>query len=214
MMLLKRNRFGIILSIIVIWLPALVGVFMWSSLPDRFPIHYNTRWIVDGWSSKPVGVFSLPAILTVAQMLIIFFVLRDVSTKDLPVWVKYVILAIMPVLAVLLGGLTLSTAMGIKLQQYQILLANIPMGAMIILLGLVMKKLKPNGVIGIRVPWTLRSKRNWKLTHQFGSRMFIIGGILIIICGLLSIPDMFLFILLTIVILPVIYSYFLHRRGI
>lgn len=213
-MRVKRNKLGLVLSLLVIWIPVVIELSIWSKLPNKFPIHYNSQMIADGWSSKVTGIFLLPIILTVAQLAIDFLIVRDPNNNDLPKWVSGVLLAIMPVVAIILSGMGLATALGVKLQDYRTFLMELPVGLMMVMIGLVLKRVGPNRTIGIRLPWTLQSQRNWDLTHQFGAKLFMIGGILLIICGLLKIQGMFLFIVLTVIILPCVYSYVLHRRGI
>jgi uncharacterized membrane protein len=46
-------------------------------------------------------------------------------------------------------------------------------------IGNVMGKLRPNHVVGFRIPWTLANERVWDQTHRFGGKALVLGGILI-----------------------------------
>lgn len=211
---MRHNKLATVISIIVIWLPTLVALTLWKRIPAQIPIHFNSQMIPDSYGSKAVGIFLLPVILTIAQGLIIFLVANNRQNQDAPEWMKYCLMALIPVISVVVNIFVVSTALGLSLQNYRGMFLNLSTGIVFILIGLVLKQVKPNRTIGIRLPWTLSSEKNWKLTHQFGSRMFLIGGLLLIICGLLNLINMFLFIIMTMILVPCIYSYVLHRRGI
>lgn len=211
---MRKSKLIKIFSILIIWLPVVFALGLWKRLPDQMPIHFNGQLVVDGWCPKPVAVFSLPIILTLAQLLVFYVLQRDPKQVNFPEWISYAILGIMPVVSILVNFLVLTTALGIDTSGIRMLLINIVTGIILIILGAILPVVSPNRTVGIRLPWTLKSSRNWQLTHRFGSRMYIVGGMLLIVCGLLEVEGLTLFILLTVIILPIVYSYVLHLRGI
>ena len=78
-------------------------------------------------------------------------------------------------------------------------------------LGFFLPKIKRNHFIGIRTPWTYRSREVWKETHKFGRKIFIIAGFFSF--GSLFFREWAVYFFLTVVlwaaICPVIYSYFI-----
>ncbi|NLT12619.1 MAG: SdpI family protein [Clostridiaceae bacterium] len=46
-----------------------------------------------------------------------------------------------------------------------------------IVIGNILPKLKPNGLVGIRTPWTVASENNWYKTHRLGGKIAVITGI-------------------------------------
>lgn len=52
------------------------------------------------------------------------------------------------------------------------------LGVLWILLGNYIPKLGQNYTVGIKVPWTLNSERNWTLTHRMAGRLFVAAGII------------------------------------
>ena len=81
-------------------------------------------------------------------------------------------------------------------------------------IGLVIKKTKRNWFIGIRTPWTISNDVVWEKTHNLGSILFILAGIMIIL-GIFFPKYILLFILVPIlvaVIVPVVYSYIIWRK--
>jgi uncharacterized membrane protein len=92
------------------------------------------------------------------------------------------------------------------------------LGGFFAALGNYMQALRPNYFIGIRTPWTLESEEVWKSTHRLGGRMWMVGGVLLMVLGLLVksglwllIPVMTVFI--TMVGVPVVQSYLLFREA-
>lgn len=71
--------------------------------------------------------------------------------------------------------------------------------------------------MGIRTPWTLQSDNVWKETHRLGGRMWMAGGILIILIAFIIPINTLKAILMAgilaiIVIVPVVYSYLYWKR--
>ncbi|WP_206831356.1 SdpI family protein [Alicyclobacillus fructus] len=54
-------------------------------------------------------------------------------------------------------------------------------GLMFILVANVLPRLRPNGWIGVRTPWTLVDERVWNWTHRMSGQLGILAGIFIIL---------------------------------
>lgn len=78
----------------------------------------------------------------------------------------------------------------------------------LIVAGNFMSKVEQNFFIGVRLPWTLASEKNWLATHRFAARLMIIGGTVLLI-SLFFIQSVIIAIsiLLISVLLPAVYSY-------
>ncbi len=63
--MLKKNKFKVILSAIIILLPMLFGIIMWNDLPNTITTHWGADGKADGFSGKVFAVFGLPCILLV-----------------------------------------------------------------------------------------------------------------------------------------------------
>ena len=66
---------------------------------------------------------------------------------------------------------------------------NFGLGTLFLVLGNYMQQTKPNGLVGIRMDWTLENPVVWRKTHRFASRVFVIGSLCIYAGALL--PDPF-----------------------
>lgn len=58
------------------------------------------------------------------------------------------------------------------------------LSAVIALKGALLGKLKPGGVLGLRLPWTCRSRLAWEKAHRLMGRVLFTGGL----AGLLAAP--------------------------
>ena len=68
--------------------------------------------------------------------------------------------------------------------------------------------------MGIKIPWTLKSEENWNKTHHMAGYLWMISGIIGLIASLLGAPVVCLAIFAVMVIVPTVYSYRLHKKGI
>jgi uncharacterized membrane protein len=92
----------------------------------------------------------------------------------------------------------------------------IGIGLLFSVIGNYFYTIKPNYFAGIRTPWALENEENWRLTHQLGSKLWFVGGIVIVITGLLLKEVALIVALFTIilfmVIVPIVYSYRLYVK--
>jgi uncharacterized membrane protein len=89
------------------------------------------------------------------------------------IWIRYA------VLLVLAATYAASLLVGVAGWQFDMgRLVSIVVGGMLVVLGSVMGKLRPNWFVGIRTPWTLSSKQAWTKTHRLGGWLFVALGVL------------------------------------
>jgi uncharacterized membrane protein len=76
-----------------------------------------------------------------------------------------------------------AAAMGADLDMT--LIVFVATGALFIVIGNYLPKVRSNYLMGIRTPWTLTSELSWDKTHRVGGRLFVIEGIVFVLVGLL-----------------------------
>jgi uncharacterized membrane protein len=91
-------------------------------------------------------------------------------------------------------------------------------GLLLMVLGNLMTKLRPNWFFGIRTRWTLESRDIWIKTHRLGGRLMMAGGVCILIFGLLLPMKLFVICVLlpaaaVMSIVPIVYSYIIWNRS-
>lgn len=211
--MLKENKWKITVSSIVILLPILFGLIMWERLPEEMITHWGINGEADGWNSRLFTVFVLPVILLVTHWVCIIFTSLDRKNREQNKKVFGMIFWIMPVVSVFVNGAVYMAVFG---KEFGIERAEIIIiGLMFVIIGNYLPKCKQNYTIGIKLPWTLSDEENWNKTHRFGGKLWVIGGVAVIIVAFLPTEIMvvvFLMIIVVMAIVPMIYSYFLYKN--
>ena len=81
-----------------------------------------------------------------------------------------------------------------------------------IISGNYLPKVKRNYVLGIKLPWTVKSDENWYRTHRLGGVVFVFGGIFIISTAFLQNYIIFFTIIVLLVTIPTLYSYVYYLK--
>ena len=210
--MIKKNWKVLLITSVAILLPMLAGVILWNQLPERIPSHWNAVGQIDGWSSKPFAVFGMPLILLAAQWLCVLVTGADPKKNNHPQKILHLVLWIIPVLSAVLHVVVYAVALGKEVRVEMVM--PVLIGLVLAIIGNYLPKCKQNYTIGIKIPWTLNSEENWNRTHRFAGRIWVVGGLAIILTGFFGGFWIFLPIVLLMVLAPVIYSYLLYRKGV
>ena len=210
-MIKKRLKLLIITSVVIL-LPILAGILLWNQLPEQLPIHWNAAGEVDDWSGKPMAVFGLPLLMLVVHWVCVFATLADPKKKNHSEKVLALVFWLIPLLTLVLSAVTYCSAMGTEVQVT--VAVNILMGLMFVAIGNYLPKCKQNYTIGYKIPWTLDSEENWNKTHRLAGFLWVIGGIIMILTGFWGRFWLTVSVSAMMALIPVIYSYALHRTGI
>lgn len=196
-------------------LPFIYLAYLWNSLPEKVPIHWNFKGEIDDWGSKHylIGILFLLPVLTYVLMLVIP---KIDSIKRIELMggkyyqIKFVLVNFMSVLAIYI----IHSSNSQTLSSPSVVLVLI--GLFFMVLGNYFKVIKQNYFLGIKTPWTLESEEVWKLTHILAGKLWIVGGLLIVIFSLVIPEDInfYLFITITaiITIVPIVYSYLIFKK--
>ena len=210
--MIKKNWVLLMITSIIIILPILAGVILWDQLPDRVPTHWNMAGEIDGWSSKPFAVFGMPLIMLAVQWLAVFATSADPKRQNHQGKILHLVFWIIPVLCLVLSSLTYSVAMG-KVVKIEVIVPVL-IGLVLVAIGNYLPKCKQNYTIGIKIPWTLNSEANWNKTHRLAGWIWVICGIAIVLGGFFELFWIIVAALPIMVLVPLVYSYILHRKGI
>lgn len=196
-------------------LPILYLGFVWNSLPENVPLHWNLNGEIDNWGSKYtlIGLVFLMPILTYILMLVIP---KIDPKKRIEVMggkydqFKFILVAFMSVLSIFIIYISKNQ----KLSSPGIIFVLV--GILYISLGNYFKVIKQNYFIGIKTPWTLENEEVWKLTHLLAGKMWVIGGLAVVIFSLIF-PEnsnlyFFMGITAIISIVPIVYSYLVYKK--
>lgn len=205
-----KNKKILFLTSLCTLLPILFGLVFWNKLPAELPTHWNAAGEVDGWSSKGFAVFGLPFFLLFIHWVCILATRADPKYSGYNNKLLGLVIWICPVVSILGSVLTYAGAFGIDLNVEVIIPALI--GIVFLVVGNYLPKCKQNYTIGIKLPWTLHDEENWNKTHRLAGKLWVCGGILI----LLSIPFQAFWIIfaiaLVMVFVPLLYSWLMYRK--
>ena len=210
----KKYRKTLIITTLITLLPMLAGVILWNKLPEQFPIHFNAAGEVDGWSSKAFGVFGLPLILVAFQWLCGLGSLKmDPKAENLEGKVFSLVLWIIPVISVVMNALVYCTALGMDM-NVQIIMPLL-IGLLMVIIGNWLPKCKQTYTLGIKLPWTLADETNWNRTHRFAGPIWVVCGLVIMLCGLIGGAFLWVMVAAFVVMIaaPTLYSYLLFRKA-
>ena len=210
--MLKNNKKLLVWSTLVLLLPMLLGLVLWSCLPETIATHFDVHGTPDGWSSKAVAVFGIPAFLVAAHLLCAFGTMMDPKRKNIQDKMYKLVLWIIPMISLLVCGSTYLFALGYEVDIARI--TGILVGVMFIIIGNYLPKCRQSYTMGIKLPWTLNDEENWNATHRFGGWLWMIGGAAFLAVEAMGgMSTMFtLVIIAAMVLLPTAYSYLYYRR--
>lgn len=208
--MIKKNLKTLILTSVIILLPILAGLLLWNKIPDEIATHFNTQGIADGFSSKAFSVFGLPLFLLAVHWVCTVITSTDPKKQNISGKPLKLVFWICPLISVLVSGIIYASALEIELNIIMIMSAFF--GILFIIIGNYMPKCKPNYSIGIKIPWTLNSEDNWIYTHRLAGKLWVIGGVIILLTSFLNQYWIFLAITAIMVIIPIICSYLYHRK--
>jgi uncharacterized membrane protein len=210
--MIKKHLKTLILTSILTLLPIVAGLYLWDTLPEQVPSHWDVNGEIDGWSSKPFFVFGLPCIMLAAQWLCVLGTAADPKKANHSDKVLHLVLWIIPVLSIVLSAMTYMITLGHSVRVEVIM--PLIFGLVFTIIGNYLPKCKQSYTIGIKIPWTLNSEENWNRTHRFAGRLWLACGLGIMLTAFIGGFWVFLPIVLVMVIAPMVYSYLLHRKGI
>ena len=212
---IKPNFKTEIIPILVLLITAVSSFYFYYNFPEQVATHWNIAGEADGWSSRVFAAFGFPMIML--GMYLLFFILpyldprknRYGQFRKVYHFFKGILVFFMAFIYFISGFKNIGYNINLELW------IPITVGALFMLLGNYMGKIKPNWFLGIRTPWTLSSEEVWNKTHRFSGRMFLIAGLLMMLTGFSPIGlKMPIFVTaMTIILLGTIgYSYLAYRQ--
>lgn len=208
---MKMNKKTLTTTMIVTLLPCLIGLLLWSRLPDRIPTHFDFNNTINGWSSKPFAVFGIPAFLAVMQLIIVFVTIHDPRRQNISARIIPVLMWIIPITALVMCCVSYSAALGMAVNAGAI--ANGLIGFLFILVGNYLPKIKPNYTVGIKLPWTLDNPENWRKTHRLSGFLWVISGVLFIANVFFLFRWVLIAAIVMSILIPAVYSFLLYRNS-
>ena len=212
-----------IISFTLIAITVAVTAWLYGSLPEQIPTHWNIRGEIDGYGGKWT-LFIFPVMMV--AMLALFYFLPALSPKQFDVnsfRLTYLYIMVLCIgLFAYMDGVMLYVVRQAALKAATIDLGRAFIAGMFLffaLMGNVMGKVRKNFYIGVRVPWTLASDRVWNDTHRVAAWVFVAAGVIGFAMIILGVPILYPIVAIFLsAFVPVIYSFVhyksLERRGV
>lgn len=185
--MIMENKGKLILSSLVVVLPALLGGRMVWEILGLLAAHWICLGIVL-WDNAR----------------------REQSKKalDIVYW-------LMPMISLVMGlGLVLARQGFYGYTAFSRALM-FGMGALFFVVGNQMPRFRPNSTLGIRLPWTMGNEENWRSTHRWGGKVWVVAGLAAMVAALLPTAAgarLMLAAGAAVIVLPTLYSYLYYRK--
>jgi uncharacterized membrane protein len=172
-------RAPLIFSVALAAALAVLAAWAWQQVPAgaRIPTHWDAAGRPNGYGGRN-SLFLLPAI--VLGLGLLFYAMPHIEPRRghllrssrayRSVWLATV---------VFLAGLHLFVvrmALG-RGQALPPQTLSIGLGALLIVIGNFLGKIRSNFIFGVRTPWTLSSELSWNKTHRLAGWLFVAGGL-------------------------------------
>lgn len=207
-------------SIILLLIYVVVVFYLALVVPANasIPIHWNAQGQIDGYASKTTAVIT--ALALNFGLFILLYLMPFYSPKYKQQAARFD--KVLPKIVFML--LIFFSILNIYMLAYPLITIELPLNPVLIIIGLMLAvlgnllpKVPRNFFVGIRTPWTISDEDNWHKTHRLGGRLFLIGGLLLAISGLIPLSARFsgivFWIIMIIILFPALYSFILYRRS-
>lgn len=211
-----KNIFKQIILLVLVASPYIYLYFIWQQLPDRVPTHFNFQGVADAWSGKTFLLFIPTGLSAFIYLIMLALPYIDPKKKISDMGEKYTSLRfVFTVFFSMLSFYLLYVTKAGSIKNMSLLFALI--GIMLAVFGNYFQAVRPNYFIGVRTPWTLESEQVWKKTHHLAGRLWMAGGILIILLSFIISNNLALVIVFTSLIavmalIPIVFSYIEFKK--
>lgn len=204
---------SLLVSLVFFVVAVLVAVWLYPRLPAEVPTHWDFQGHVNGTMSRFWGA-AMPALL-IAGLAVLTWLLPVISPRRFEIssfaQVYVMVMLVVQALMLVLGVASLLSAVGYPVAMPR--LAMLVTGALLLILGNYMGKLRKNFFIGIRTPWTLASDAVWERTHRLGGWLFMLAGLVTIVATLFGAPPVVVIgVMVAAALIACVYSLLIYKR--
>jgi uncharacterized membrane protein len=164
----------------------IITAVVFPRLPATIPPHWNFAGQANGYSSRTWGAWAMPGLIILLWGMLKWLPAIDPRGENYArftgAFEGIIVLVMLFVFAAHM--VILASALGQPVSVDR--LAPIGMGLLLMGVGNLLPRAKPNWFVGIRTPWTLSSDRVWERTHRVGGYFLVAGGALTVIAGIVA----------------------------
>ena len=184
--------------------PMVVGALFYSKLPAKLPVHFGVSGSADRYASKEIPLFVIPLGLLALQILVCFISSKSKEKKGMSYKLQVLERVLIPVIATFIQIITITS--GLHSGNDMNRLITVSVGVLFLVIGNFLPKCKQNAHLGIKIYTTLRSEENWNKTHRMAGFVWVIGGLLIMGSSYFDNLVVACAIIISVVVLPIVYS--------
>ncbi|MEN6303123.1 MAG: DUF1648 domain-containing protein [Armatimonadia bacterium] len=205
------TRALLVFSLLLILATTLYSAWLYPSLPDAIPTHWDLHGQIDGWGSKASAAWFGPAAMGIFLLLMFLLPLFSPSQFEIKSFRASWNLVIL-ILIVMFGFMhvvILQAGLHPGLPADRLMIGGICF--FLAAVGFMLGKLKRNFWMGIRTPWTLASEEVWVATHTFAAKTVTVTSGIATVAAAIGYPFAALMLLIGGLLAPVIYSLVLYK---
>lgn len=215
---MNRHLKQYIVAYVILALSCMISIYSFLVLPETLIVQWGIDHQLSNDMPRDIFAMGYPPFAFFMTWLMIFVMNKPLNKHD-----DKQSRSVLAYVAVMIGFISIAT-------QFWIVLANATdvkitaglfvsflFAGVLILLGNIMGKIKPNKYVGFRVGWTMNSDENCLATHRFGGKMMMISGLMMLIGTFVS--DNNIWMIINIVLwwilglsAPFIYSYMMFKK--
>jgi uncharacterized membrane protein len=211
MNLIKQNKIKIAVAALITVLPSILGLIFMEFLQSKV-----TEELIAG-GARGFLIFTLvfPVVLLAIFLLMLIVTAYDNKHTEQSPKMFSILIFTMPAISLYTSGIFASILFGFEFNIYKI--SSILFGVLFAIIGNYMPKCKPNFTMGIKTRLTLANSENWKATHRFAGRVWVICGLVCLVTAF--IPGFWSIISVLIVtafavVIPLIYSHTYYKKQL
>jgi len=192
------------------------GAILYSRLPDMIPTHWGFEGNPNGWSPKTFGVWLIPGLSLIFMILFPILQRLDPKSQNYENFQKPWAIIQTAILGMLAYMYAVTMFVTLK-PEYNAMVGRLVvfgMGAMFVVLGNYMGKVRQNYFVGLKTPWTLEDPEVWQKSQRVAGYAFVLCGLIALVESLIwiAVPYVFFGAVALTVIVPIAYSYVLAKE--
>ena len=211
---IKRNWKSMLLSAVIILFPMAVGVYFWDRLPEQVATHWDFSGNANGWTSRSFTVYGIPLVMLALHMFCLLISEGDMNSYGQNPKLKRLMYWVIPAVSLILCASVYPYALGMDIPMQR--MAMLFLGVMFVIIGNYLPKCRQNYWMGIKIPTTFASEENWNATHRFAGKVYVIVGVLALICACIQtemVANAMLVVIIAACALPMGYSYWYGSKN-
>ena len=188
-----KKKAAMIIMWIIAFIPLIITVILYGSLPDKVPMHFDINWNVDRYGHRSELIYACAAFLLMPLLFSAFirnFEQKAAGTDDEKAKAGFmsnikvvtiigiitsVVLTVTYICILIFMFKTISnTGTGLSFDPTKPIL--IMLGILFIVMGNILPKTRKNSVVGLRCSWTYYNDVTWQKSNRFAALLIIALG--------------------------------------